>query len=776
MQLLNWKTLVAALVALVVTAIGLSGFYRSTAMGDMIEARKAHDTTLAQLFSNTLWPDFAGFIAVAPTDVVALREQPELARLDLAVRGIMAGTNVVKVKIYTLGGLTVYSSEAAQIGEDKSANAGFRRAVHGDVVAELTRRSKFSAFEGEIEDRDVISTYLPVRSAAVGRPEAVLEIYTDVTPLLTQIRGTQSQVTVGAVLALSALLAAVWAALTLADRAVRRERIATASVQEALRESEERLRIIVERADIGIGMRTLDGQWQRVNQKLCTMFGCSEADMLGRSVEDLTLPEDRDEAIRDNLRFVASGQETMSTERRCVRQGGEIFWAAITLALVRGPDGAPAYVIAVIQDITERKNSEYALRSARDELERRVGERTAALEQANRALVVAKDAAEAASRAKSQFLANMSHEIRTPMNGVLGMTELLLLSTLDTQQRRRAEAIRTSGKALLEIINDVLDYSKIEAGKLEIVADPYEPRQVIADVVELHAPIARQKGLELEVTADRLPHSVVGDAMRVRQILVNLIANALKFTEHGRVAVHVSVVEAVAARPDTLRFEVCDTGIGMHETTVAVLFQPFSQADGSTTRRFGGTGLGLAICKELIDLMRGRFGVESKLGVGSMFWVELPFSLPHGAREEAVTSDGEWESIHLTGRILLAEDNAVNAEISLAMLQALGLEAIVVENGRLALERIAQERFDLVLMDCQMPEMDGYAATEALRQRETGVRLPVIALTANTMVGDRERCIAAGMDDYIPKPVTFEALATTLARWLPRDTRVVRAA
>ena len=504
-----------------------------------------------------------------------------------------------------------------------------------------------------------------------------------------------------------------------------------------------------------------DGRCVDPNDAILKASGYSRAEVVGKTAAELgILVNPGDSAALNELR--AAGRPITDLEIQVRWRDGTPRTCLLSMETIQFQ--GRAHFLNTLVDITERKEAERELQWANQRLQ----EATAhAKELAARA--------EAASAAKSQFLANISHEIRTPMNGVIGMTGLLLDTELTSDQRQYAEAVRSSGESLLALVNDVLDFAKIEAGKLSLEILDFNLESLLKDFERMTALSAGQKKLGFTcVRFPDVPSLLRGDAGRLRQVLNNLTHNALKFTSQGQVNVRVSVDRETATEV-VLRFTVTDTGIGIPASKLGLLFNKFTQVDTSTTRRFGGTGLGLAICKELAELMGGKVGVESDEGRGSAFWFTARLERqPNGVVETPPTSSlSATELGWRPARVLVTEDNITNQQVAVWLLRKLGLKADAVANGKEAVEALRRVPYDVVLMDIQMPEMDGLEATRVIRHEDPQTlnpSVPIIAMTADGMTGDRERCLNAGMDSYLVKPASMAKLAKVLHPWLvPRQ-------
>jgi len=523
-----------------------------------------------------------------------------------------------------------------------------------------------------------------------------------------------------------------------------------------LRQSETRKRAIFEAAMDCIVFTDEAGKIVELNRAAEVTFGYLRQEVIGKDLTDVFVPPDLRDRHRQNLaRYMGAGELGSMLGRRLetsmIRKSGEQFPAELTTQPIPLPQGIAGFAVFV-RDITVMK-------------------------QAEAELVRAKEAAESANRAKGAFLAAMSHEIRTPMNAIIGMTELVLESNLDSEQRDYLQTVLESSNSLLSLLNDVLDFSKIESGKVDLEDIDFSLRQVVEDSVRSVLYGARQKKLALsyDISPDTYD-GFTGDPLRLRQVLVNLVSNAIKFTDQGSVCVGVQTVSTIE-NTAVLRFEVTDTGIGIPADKCRKIFEEFEQADSSTKRRFGGTGLGLAICSRLVHLMQGEIGVDSVEGQGSTFYFTATLGLSSARPRAGETFVAGASLLTAPGppsgqtgapsglRILLAEDSPVNQKLAIGLLSKRGHQVAVANNGKEAYEAFLRQPFDLILMDVQMPEMDGFETTSAIRAAERDSHVPIIAMTARVMKGDEQHCLEAGMDAYIAKPIRAQTLFELVNRY-----------
>ena len=537
--------------------------------------------------------------------------------------------------------------------------------------------------------------------------------------------------------------------------------------EDLARESEKRFRSYFNLPLLGFAITSVEKGWIEVNDRLCEIFGYPREELVTLTWTEITHPEDIERDVAQFNRIIDGISESYSLDKRFIRKDGSVIYASTSVCCVRKPDRTINYFVALVQDITDRKRAEAELEKHRHHLEELVLARTAELSKA-------RDDAEAANRAKSIFLANMSHELRTPFNGIIGMTDMVLRHATDPKQIDWLNKSQSAAKHLLDIINDILDLSKIESDRLTLEDQEFLLAEAIDDAMQMQDAPARAKGLGLSWHIDSaLPERLRGDALRLRQILLNFTSNAIKFSAQGQITVRASIAEEDQFSV-LLKIEVADQGIGISAEQQERLFHAFTQADNSISRKYGGTGLGLTISRRIAELMGGDAGVFSQEGVGSTFWATVRLRRVEDLQAATATETDEPPHLALARlfpgtRVMVAEDEPINCEVMTFLLEDVGLAPEIATDGQQALDMARRGGYALILMDVQMPVMNGLEATRAIRLLPGMENIPILALTANAFDEDRDACLAAGMDAHIGKPVEPATLCEIVLYWLRKS-------
>ena len=748
--------------AITLATVVLSLDHARQANNDLLSHTAMSNQALAQSFANSFWPNFRQEVeSFATSNSNIMPTHPLASSIDLFIRELVQGMPVLKVKVYLPDGMTLYSSESSQIGESKTDSEIFQSVLREKRSTSKTSfREKFLSFSGEVYDRHLVETYQPVFDQD-GDIAVIFELYRDVTHEHRMIN--ESIVSTG--ITIFGLLLSLYVILALivyrADKTIKQQGAALFSAKNdlerqiqkqsaALTVSEMLFQRVVDNMPIGVCLKDEDGKVRMANKQILQWWDITENEAIGKTTDEIAGdPPEVCEVRRRQEHLVWKSKTVQTREHKDkLRPDGSRRHIIIKKIPILNEEGKVISLCNTVQDVTDVESAMLA------------------------------------NRAKSEFLASMSHEIRTPMAGVMGFADLLLENDLDDDSREKVYKIKSSTRSLLRIINDILDMSKLEAGKVELEYLDFHLPALIEEVVgffseKLTDGRAKSLTLTTELSED-FPTGVNLDPTRLRQIFINLIGNAMKFTEAGKVTIKGSIVHSASMDPpgaldQKLRFEVQDTGIGIKPEVIKELFSEFTQADASITRKFEGTGLGLSICQKLVKLMGGDIGVESVYGEGSTVWFELPYVeartevKKRAGATEAVSSYAAERPLH----ILIVDDNGLNQQIIAAVVSGFGHTHEIAENGMEAVEKHERETFDLILMDVRMPVMSGPDATRLIRKMdgEKG-KIPIIALTADAMEEHKRGYFEAGMNEVATKPIDRAALAIIINEVLGEEINV----
>jgi len=768
---------------LAITLLGV--LYRQQVVHNLLTSTEKNNVILTQFLANTIWQEYKTFLSSNQTfSDEALAAHSKTRQINEIIIQKLESLSVLKVKIYDLQGRTVFSTNFSEIGQNKSKSSGFLLAKSGEVVSQLGHRDTFKVLNSTLEHRDLLSSYIPIYVNGNNKDiVGVFELYNDVTPLLQQINQTQKNLSLGSLAILTIVYVILFLFVKKADRLLKRQyqqlevsevsyRTQASELKEVLDKLEqaklklvtttERLQLATSAAKMGVWDWDIPDDRLTWDDYMCEVYGVKLSSLTNTFElwEQRLHPEDAPQA-KKLLSQSLQGEKNFHTVFRIIVPDGSIRWIEAHAIVQRNERNEAQRMVGVNIDVSNQKLSEAELQRTNAELAD-------------------------ATRLKNEFLATISHELRTPLNAILGMSEILLnklYGEINEEQKDAIKVIDRNGNHLLQLINDIIDLTRIESGQMEL----RRKQTKINDLCENSLVLVRQQAFNKQIQTNlqippTLPDLII-DKQRIAKVLINLLNNAIKFTPaKGSVILKVtSKAEAfqlnsanTESSPNSsqrwLRFSVIDTGIGISQKNIGKLFQPFVQIDSALNRQYSGTGLGLSLVKQIVELHGGKVGVISQEGVGSHFWFDLPCDdllLPSSTPTlpiDSVTPPTQVTSEPpiVPSCILLAEDNLSNIKTISSYLKIKGYKLIIAQDGEQAINMAKSQHPDLILMDIQMPKVDGLEAMKQIRQDSALKDTPIIALTGLAMDGDREKCLAAGATDYFTKPVRLKQLATII--------------